>query len=93
MKRWNNKLLAVWVIAAAVAGVGCASTKTEAPPPMPSFETEQQVAAAHDCQSVYSCCTRACMDKRSAQNAPTAEHEACLAACRSCLDECYRGCE
>jgi hypothetical protein len=93
MKLRNKNLLSAWIIIGAIAGVGCASTATDEPPAAPAFETEAQMAAVHDCEAVYSCCTRSCSDLRTASNAPTAQARECLAACRAGLGECYRDCE
>ncbi len=93
MKRWTRDVLSAWVAMCAITLVGCASAPTDEPPPMPAFETEQQMAAAHDCQAVYSCCTRACQDSRNVHNVPTPSDDACLSACRNNLGQCYRACE
>lgn len=91
MRVCNRKLLSVGTVLVAFAVAGCAaSTFYEAAPSMPSFETEEQLAAARVCQVVYSCCARSCADTRSAYNEPRPANKEFLGACGTDLEECYR---
>ena len=89
MKTCRRILQSVGMNLVALAVVGCATSPT----PMPSFETEEQLAAAQVCQIVYSCSNRACADLRPIYNRPRPISRRCLALCETCLGQCYQGCE
>ena len=92
MKRWNNKVRVVWILAAAVAGVGCVFTKAD-PPTAPAVESEAQMAAVSECEIISCCWNRACSDRRDAYNRPRPQNRQCFASCQSGLENCYKSCE
>ena len=93
MRACNKRFLSAATILVAFMVAGCTSPTFDTAPPMPSFETEEQLAAAHDCQAVYSCCMRSCTDARSAHNEPVATDKECMAACGTSLETCYEECK
>jgi hypothetical protein len=94
MRRCNSKLQSFLMIVVAFAAVGCASSAPcESGPARPEFATDQQITLAEACEAIHSCCTRSCSDTRGASNVPEPENAACLNACNSSLEECYRTCK
>lgn len=85
MKARNTRLLTVITIFIVFAVGGCA---TSPEPPMPECETEEQRTTAEACQTVYSCCTRACAGYGGKRT-----NEECVAACAASLEDCYRAIE
>jgi len=92
MKVCSKQLLTVGTILVAIAVAGCATSKSsDAVPPRPSCETEEQLTTAEACEAVYSCCTRACADTRTSRDGRAKDE--CMDACTASLEECYRAIE